>query len=94
MPSTNYINFLFLLNNQNYPIGLLRLLSRHGIVTFFNRQSWIPFLRVAENGIRLASKIAKVFKAVIRGDWKAIRKRISMIGKVDKRLTSSRPPAF
>jgi len=94
MPSTNYINFLFLLNNQNYPVGLLKLLSRSGMVTFFNRQSWIPFLRVAEDGIRLASKIAKVFKALIRGDWKAIRKRISMIGKVGKGLTSSRPPAF
>jgi hypothetical protein len=94
MPSTNYINFLFLLNNQNYPIWLLRLLSRRSIVDFFNRKLWIPLLTIAENCIRLASKIAKVLRIVIRGDWKAIQKRISMIGKVNKGLTSSRPPAF
>jgi len=63
-------------------------------VNFFNRQSWIPLLKLAEDGIRLASKITKLLKAVMRGDWKAIRKRISMIGKMDKRMTSSRPPAF
>jgi anaerobic magnesium-protoporphyrin IX monomethyl ester cyclase len=94
IPSTTYINFLFLLNNQNYPICLLRLLSRRSIVEIFNRKLWIPFLEIAENGIRLASKIAKLLRIVMRGDWKVLKKRISMIGKVSKGIRTSRPPAF
>lgn len=94
MPSTTYINFLFLLNNQNYPLWLLRQLSRRSIVDFFNRKFLIPFWGIAENCIRLASKITKFLRIVIRGDWKALQKRISLIGKVGKGITSSKPPAF
>jgi radical SAM superfamily enzyme YgiQ (UPF0313 family) len=94
MPSTTYINFLFLLNNQNYPLWLLRLLSRRSIVDFFNRKFWIPFWGIAENCIRLASKITKLLLIVFRGDWEALQKRISLIGKVSKGMSSSKPPAF
>jgi anaerobic magnesium-protoporphyrin IX monomethyl ester cyclase len=94
MPSTTYINFLFLLNNQNYPIWMLKLLSRRGIVNCFTGIFWIPFWGMAENGIRLVSKIAKLLLMVARGDWGAIQKRVAMIGKMSKGVASSKPPAF
>ena len=94
MPSATYINFLFLLNNQNYPIWLLKLLSSPNIVHFLNRKGWIPAWVMAENGIRVASKIAKLLRIVIRGDWKALQKRILMIGKISSGIPSSKPPAF
>lgn len=93
MPSTSYINFLFLLNNQNYPRWLLRLLSRRSIVLFFNRPFWIPFFCFAENCIRAGSKVLKGIKMLLRGDFKTFFKRISMIGKTRHGITS-RPPAF
>ena len=94
MPSATYVNFLFLLINQNYPIGLLKLLSNPDIIHFLNRKGWIPVWVIAENGIRIASKIAKLLRIVIQGDWKALQKRILMIGKVSSGIPSSKPPAF
>ncbi len=61
---------------------------------FFNRGIWTPFWGIAENCIRLSSKIAKLLRIVIRGDWGTLRKRISLIGKMTRGITSSRPPAF
>jgi len=94
MPSTSYINFLFLLNNQNYHKGLLKILSKPGVVSLFNRDVWIPFFNAVEICIRQASRIAKLMKMVLRGDLKALRKRASMIGKTLPTVPSSRPPAF
>lgn len=94
MPSTTYVNFLFLLNNQNYPPALLRLLSKKGVVALCNRPCLVPLFGMLENGIRLISKIARWTKVLLRGDWKVLRNRILMIGKIPKGVPSSRPPAF
>lgn len=93
MPSTSYLNFLFLLNNQNYPIRLLRLLSKRRLVNVFNKPFWAPFLGMCENAIRLASRAAKLAKMIFRGDWRSICKRISMAGRSPTGMISSRPPS-
>ncbi len=95
MPSTSYINFLFLLNSQNYPIPLLRFLSRQRMIVIFNRPSLVKFFELTETGIRVSSKLLRWIKTIARGDIKSVSKRISMIGKVKGGKTlSSRPPAF
>lgn len=94
MPSTSYINFLFLLGNQNYPRGLLRWLSRPVFVGWFNRPAWIPVFGFLENMIRAASKLSKALKMVLRGEWGALGKRIAMISKSPGGMISSRPPSY
>lgn len=94
MPSTTYINILYLLNSQNYPVWLLRLLSKRQLVEIFNRTAWVPFFGIAETGIRGGSKIMRWLKILARGDFKSIYQRLRMIGKVKGGWLSSRPPAF
>jgi len=94
MPSTSYINFLYLLNNQNYPIWLLKFLSKPRFIDYFNRASFTKFFGIAEKGIRGGSKLLRWTKTLFRGDFKSIFQRARMIGKVKGGTLSSRPPAF
>ena len=94
MPSTSYINFLYLLNNQNYPLWLLQFLSQRRFINYFNRPLWIPFFGIAETCIRGASKLLRWTKTLFRCDFKSISHRARMIGKVKGGTMSSRPPAF
>ncbi len=94
MPSTCYVNFLYLLNNQNYPKPLLRFLSERNRVEYFNTPGWIPFFGRLETIIRGGSKLSRWVLILLRGDFKSIRKRIKMVGKVKRGWLSSQPPAF
>lgn len=94
MPSTSYVNFLYLLNNQNYPLAMLRFLSKQRIVACFNQPRWVPFFGLMETLIRGSSKSYRWMKTLLRGDFKSIYQRIKMIGKVKGGWLSSKPPAF
>ena len=93
MPSTRYLNFLFLLNNQNYPRLLLRLLARPGPVACFDRPFWTPFFGVLEKGIRAGSRALKGLRVLLRGDWATLKRAIDR-RRNSRNVESSRPPAF
>ncbi len=89
MPSTRFLNFLFFLNSQNYPKWLIRALAWRPILNFFDRPTWTPFFGHCENACRLASKVKRWVKLALRGDWKAIKSRLELVGKIPKSVPSS-----
>ena len=94
MPSTSYLNFLFLLNSQNYPRWVVRLLSGRALVRLLNRPSTVPLVGFVELLIRQASRIRKGLTYVLRGDWQSVRRKLSAAEKAPRGMISSRPPAY
>ncbi len=94
MPSTSYLNFLFLLNNQNYPRWIVRLLAGRRLVHWLNRPFFVPVVGSVETLIRLLSRLRKGAAYILRGDWQSVRRKLSGAEKTPRGMISSRPPAF
>ena len=94
MPSTSYLNFLFLLNSQNYPRWVVRLLAGRSLVRLLNRPLTIPWFRFLERLIRQVSRLRKGLSYVVRGDWQSVRRKLSAAEKAPRGMISSRPPAY
>jgi radical SAM superfamily enzyme YgiQ (UPF0313 family) len=94
MPSTSYLNFLFLLNSQNYPRWVVRLLAGRGLVRLLNRPFFVPWFGAAENLIWLLSRLRKGVLLVRRGEWQTLRRKLSAAERPPRGTLSSRPPSF